>query len=442
MTKKYDLVIVGAGPAGLMTAKTASESGLKVALLDRKKDISTIRRTDGATIGINEYAFGEVVKFNRKTQTFIFPVNGFSLSYNGPWNDGIFGFHIYSPGGERFRIGDWKELKKDPEKNSVGVCISKGRLLQGILDDVQAQGVYFFPNTNVTDIKTTEAGARVTANGEDYEGKFVISADGVNSRTVSLLGFNKDRKFAGTLRDQTWLMEGVNIPESEGMIFIITMYGIFYTLPLAEEGRFYLGASTYDPSVDLEVLLQRVTNEDPVYFSWFKHAKRLERGGTSCVVNIWQKMEKPYKDHVILIGDTCWSQEFSNAASLCAGYRLGYTLTKAFHDGQFDEEGLTPYLDWYTKHCFEPHGGRELGGGGNLWEYLSDEELDYLAALPEEHASHTLSFFNLFKTIMGTYRGLVPKISEERPEILKKLKKMQESNEKDKAKIKEAGFPN
>ena len=36
MSKVYDLLVVGAGPAGLMAAKTAGENGLRVALLERK----------------------------------------------------------------------------------------------------------------------------------------------------------------------------------------------------------------------------------------------------------------------------------------------------------------------------------------------------------------------------------------------------------------------
>ena len=39
MAKKYDLIVVGAGPTGLMAAKVAGENGLKVALIDKKHDI-------------------------------------------------------------------------------------------------------------------------------------------------------------------------------------------------------------------------------------------------------------------------------------------------------------------------------------------------------------------------------------------------------------------
>ena len=44
MAKKYDLIVVGGGPGGLMAAKTAAEDGLKVLLIERKKDITEINR--------------------------------------------------------------------------------------------------------------------------------------------------------------------------------------------------------------------------------------------------------------------------------------------------------------------------------------------------------------------------------------------------------------
>ncbi len=35
---KYDLIVVGDGPGGLMAAKTAAEDGLKVIMVERKKE--------------------------------------------------------------------------------------------------------------------------------------------------------------------------------------------------------------------------------------------------------------------------------------------------------------------------------------------------------------------------------------------------------------------
>ncbi|MBW2652196.1 MAG: FAD-dependent monooxygenase, partial [Deltaproteobacteria bacterium] len=47
--KKYDLVVVGAGPCGLLAAKAAGQAGLNVALLERKSDMTRIERTCGQT---------------------------------------------------------------------------------------------------------------------------------------------------------------------------------------------------------------------------------------------------------------------------------------------------------------------------------------------------------------------------------------------------------
>ncbi|GAI99384.1 unnamed protein product, partial [marine sediment metagenome] len=41
---KYDLIVVGGGPGGLMAAKTAAEDGLKVVLIERKRNITEINR--------------------------------------------------------------------------------------------------------------------------------------------------------------------------------------------------------------------------------------------------------------------------------------------------------------------------------------------------------------------------------------------------------------
>jgi len=440
MAKHYDVVIVGAGPAGLVAAKTAGESGLSIALLERRADIAKIRRTDAGVVALNEYLYGQIVTFNRKTHTLVFPVAGFSLKYEGPWNDNRYGFHFYSPGGKRLMVGDWAELKKDPKKNTKGVALSKGLLLKSILKEAQSFGVEYFPNTNVQ--KVNAGGDRVsveTSQGE-YNGRFVVAADGVNSRVVRSLGLNKKRNFLGTSRYLTWVMTGVRPPDAEGLIFVMTMYGTFSVSQVCDEDHYNVGIMSGDMKLDLEAQLERFTREDPVFSHWFREAKRTD-DAECCAVNGWQAMEKPFYNNVIIVGDACWSEQFSNPPSLSAGYQLGHALTRAFMDKKFNEEGVAQYLEWYDSNIYKPYGQRAVGGG-SLVKYLTAEELDYLAAIVPKTIPSTASFLKVFNILLETYQPLLPQIEKERPEILEKFKRMREDVEENLAERRKTGFPN
>ena len=43
--KDYDLIIIGAGPAGLMASVVAGSEGLRVLLVERKKDVPKVTRS-------------------------------------------------------------------------------------------------------------------------------------------------------------------------------------------------------------------------------------------------------------------------------------------------------------------------------------------------------------------------------------------------------------
>jgi NADPH-dependent 2,4-dienoyl-CoA reductase/sulfur reductase-like enzyme len=79
MAKKYDLVVVGAGPGGAMAAKTAGENGLKTAILERKTNPAIITRSCAVMFAIeSDYYFAERMYYNDDNGKMIFPVNGFT----------------------------------------------------------------------------------------------------------------------------------------------------------------------------------------------------------------------------------------------------------------------------------------------------------------------------------------------------------------------------
>ena len=124
MAKKYDLVIVGAGPGGAMAAKTAGENGLKTAILERKTNPAEITRGSAMMFAIeSDYYFAERMYYNEKNKKMIFPVNGLTVDYDGPTRN-FYAWHFYTPDGKtRFGFGECEKsiIKGDGGKAFLGL---------------------------------------------------------------------------------------------------------------------------------------------------------------------------------------------------------------------------------------------------------------------------------------------------------------------------------
>jgi flavin-dependent dehydrogenase len=437
MTRKYDLVVVGAGPAGMAAAKAAAECGLRVALLERKADIPKVTRLDGGALNYHEYIFGDVITYNQRGGRLCFPTAGFSVPYRGPIGN-VYGFQIYSPGGKRVAFGDWQEAREKKDEVRVGIIISKEILLRQFVEEAKACGVEVFAGVNVSDVKTDGPNPCVVGNGETFEGTFVIAADGVNSRLTRILGFNKKRQFSGTWCGMALGYKDVEPPDPGAFTFVITANGTYSVIPQHEEGIYHVGTFTFNPALNLEEQIEKFVKEDKVYAPWFKNAKRLDEK-VNCVVNELSPIADPFKDNVLLIGDAAWIREFSNIAALVCGWKAGNAIALAFINGKLNREGLTSYFDWWTN--YEPHGNAEFGAG-ELQDFLTPEDLDYLVGLTDKPLPPTMDFLKLFSFIGETYSALLPKIQKERPDTMERLQQMLLKMEDSLKQQKKWGFPN
>lgn len=438
MANKFDLVIIGAGPAGLMAARTAGEEGLKVAVLERKLDITKIHRSCGGVLNLNEPTYDQIVAFDEDKKEISCSTLGFKIFYDGPFQN-VFGFHIYSPGGKRLEFGNFSEIRKDAKHKRMGASFNKGQLLGQLMTDAQKHGVSIFHNTNVCSVKKTQAGAAVECeDGQTFEASFVIAADGINSRTARVMGFNKEREFYGTSRDTSLSVQGTACPDPEGFLFMVTPRGIFSMIPVAEKDCYHIYASTMKRDENIPALLQYYVKEDPTFAPWYRDSKILEHR-TACVVSLMNPIEHPFKDNVLFIGDACWRREMSNVGSLCTGFKAGKVMAQALGSGKAHEEGLREYLDWYAKHYFEPLGRRKQGGR-EFHEYLTPDDVDYLVTLPDETFPQTLDIFKVVNNIGRVYSELMTRIYEERPDTMDRLIKVRENMDEDMQKRIKMGF--
>ena len=64
----YDLIVVGAGPAGLIAAKTAAQKGLNVLLLERKPNPKLFKRANTCMLVTTPGFNSEEVKVEKTTR--------------------------------------------------------------------------------------------------------------------------------------------------------------------------------------------------------------------------------------------------------------------------------------------------------------------------------------------------------------------------------------
>jgi digeranylgeranylglycerophospholipid reductase len=192
MRNLTDLVIVGAGPAGLMAAKTAAEMGLKVTVIEKKKEISKIRRACCAQFVMDNGYENEFLQI--QDGKIMFTRNNFSVPYTGRIVNVKNSFY-YSPSGHKIHIAH-------SDGSPLAIKFDKGQLLQNIMDECEKLGVKFITETLAyggTDLgNSVKLDLKYKEKTSTIEAKKLIIAEGVNAKLTDIFGLNNGRSLFGT----------------------------------------------------------------------------------------------------------------------------------------------------------------------------------------------------------------------------------------------------
>jgi flavin-dependent dehydrogenase len=423
---KYDLVVVGGGPGGLMAAKTAAEDGLKVIMIERKRNITEINRTCNQEFYIRKLSPSKAgyhgdgyiepvsLEVDDKYYRLHFPGPGFSLDYTGPLKPYFNAIHL-SPSG--YRIYDAKD-------DIRSFFYQKEAFLTGLLTSAQRAGAEILPETIGLGAENGPDGVKVIVRGkvglQTIEARAAIAADGINSNIVESLGMNKKRRVLGPLMKFVgYDLEGVetDLPPCS----VVCMY-----VPSINYGRFciiVMGQMAGDRTAlvsGTEEELQKLMRH-PTFSPWFHHAQVVNKNAVAVGTKhgILTPIEEPVEGNVLVVGDAGAVAETWIQGAVASAYMAVKGIEKELNG----QRGYAEYISWWQKAFYfhNPEYFRMLFQLFGLASALSfDEDVDYL--------------FNLFQDRKGYPQTLIfqnlEMIKVEKPELYDRLRRGYEEAEK------------
>jgi digeranylgeranylglycerophospholipid reductase len=393
MALEYDILVVGAGPAGSLTAKWAAEKGASVLIIEKRAEVgSPIRCGEGLDKA---------------------GVTRMGLSANNKWiANEVKGAHVIAPNGMQV------ELKEGMAGNEVGYVIKRDIFDKEMAKLAVKAGSDIMVRTSAIDVIKKDgyiAGVKAKHMGErfDINAKIVVGADGFESQVGRWAGVDTTIKPKDVYSCFQYDMVGIDI-DVDYSDFYLGSYapgGYAWAFPKAE-GRANVGlglqvASIKDKGAPKRVLDEFVAGQPSL-------AKGTPIAHIAGAVSVCAPIERTVGDGILLIGDAARQIDPITGGGIVisgiAARIAGKVAAEAIESKDYSAEFLNQYeKDWRAK--LEDKLYRNWMAKEKLIS-LSDDTINKIIEAIREYDVEKISVLELMKAVKAKYPELVKEFED------------------------------
>ena len=356
-----DLIVVGGGPAGLLSAISASKKGVRVTLLESKN-----------VIGHHEHCAGLLSIDGLKSLDLI------NLPSNIIQNKDIRGSKIYSPKGELIVV-----QKNEP----IAWVVDRAGFDSHLSSQAIELGVNIHTSSRVLDIKRTNnhlkyvLGKKSTT--QKIKSKMVILAEG---RFPAL---NKKFNLSSPLRNNIvyasqFIMSGVKDIDRE----FVELYqsnslapGFFAWIIPIDDKRAKVGLGVTNPPASK--MLETLINKHPIIKNKLSSAKIEKR--MSGAIPIGSYIKRTYTDNVLVVGDAAGQTKPTTGGGVIFGGKAAKIAGDVSSQAIKNEDFSSKFLSEYEKRW-----RKEFRKNLNVMKLVRN----YLNSLEDEHIEKLFNLLN------------------------------------------------
>ena len=386
---KYDVVVVGSGPAGSVTARFAAETGAKVLMVERR-----------AEVGVPVLC-GEGISQR---------VDDFNMLEGRRWiANKMDGARIYSPDGTMVK------LSTEMAGNETGYVVYRDIFDQELAHSAVKAGAKMMMKTEVTGLlKENEkiTGVKVKQFDEEFEieADVVVGADGVESRIGKWAGINTTLKPKDIVTCAEYTLTNVECDKEYCDFYLgkeIAPGGYVWVFPKSKDiANVGIGvlASLSESGMALQLLDKFIAGHPELKKG---EPVRLLAGAAPVAEPV-----ETVRDNLLLVGDAARHTDPITGGGLTTalegGKMAGETIGRAVERQKFDRETLSAYERGW-KEAF----GKKLRRNYIVKEIMlsfDDKTLNKLADSLKDYKFEEFSTLSLVKALVLKHPTLLMKL--------------------------------